>query len=172
MVKMKENISKFHVPRWEELPNIDLYLDQVVNFIEDTLSAYMINDTNIKKEEEASKIITKTMVNNYVKQGLLDAPEKKKYNRKHIAFLFVICILKQVYSISDINFLIKSAIQDKSVEECYNSFCNELENAISLTFFGKELIKSPKQDSKKYLLRNVCQSFASKLYVQNVFLNK
>ena len=91
---LEEVIMKIHIPRWNELPEIDLYLDQVVNYLEKYLAQYSVN-----KED---KIITKTMINNYVKQGIMPAPEKKKYSRAHIAYLMVICVLKQVYSISDI----------------------------------------------------------------------
>ena len=96
---LEEVIMKIHIPRWNELPEIDLYLDQVVNYLEKYLTQYSAN-----KED---KIITKTMINNYVKQGIMPAPEKKKYSRAHIAYLMVICVLKQVYSISDIGKLIE-----------------------------------------------------------------
>ena len=88
-----EKIIKHHLPRWNELPEIDLYLDQVVNYLEKYLGILSSNDDD--------KIITKTMINNYVKQGIMPAPEKKKYGKTHIAYLMVICILKQVYSISE-----------------------------------------------------------------------
>ena len=90
-----EKIIKHHLPRWNELPEIDLYLDQVVNYLEKYLGILSSNDDD--------KIITKTMINNYVKQGIMPAPEKKKYGKTHIAYLMVICILKQVYSIGEIN---------------------------------------------------------------------
>ena len=94
----QEIITKIHIPRWNELPEIDLYLDQVVNYLEKHLGQYNVN--------EEDKIITKTMINNYVKLGIMPAPEKKKYSREHIAYLIVICVLKQIYSISDIGKLI------------------------------------------------------------------
>ena len=64
-----EKIIKHHLPRWNELPEIDLYLDQVVNYLEKYLGILSSNDDD--------KIITKTMINNYVKQGIMPAPEKK-----------------------------------------------------------------------------------------------
>ena len=72
-----EKIIKHHLPRWNELPEIDLYLDQVVNYLEKYLGILGSNDDD--------KIITKTMINNYVKQGIMPAPEKKKYGKTHIA---------------------------------------------------------------------------------------
>ena len=113
-----ETIMKIHIPRWNELPEIDLYLDQVVNYIEKYLGQY-----NVNKED---KIITKTMINNYVKQGIMPAPEKKKYSREHIAYLIVICVLKQVYCISDIGKLIALTIQYFELSKAYNRFCANL----------------------------------------------
>lgn len=162
----KKNLAnQFHIPRWEELPNIDLYLDQTVTILETYLKDFIGN-----KEE---KIITKTMINNYVKLGVLEPPEKKKYNKKHIATLFVLCILKQIYSINDITQLIKVALDvSSSMEIAYNKFCSSLEKAIMLTFEAKEYNDDAHMTEEKYLLKNVVQSFANKLYVEKNFLYK
>ena len=162
--KKKINIINFHIPRWEELPDIDLYSDQTVTILENYLSNYIGN-----KDE---KIITKSMINNYVKQGVIGAPIKKKYSKSHIAQLFVICILKQVYSISDISELIKLAISTSSIEVSYNKFCNYLEDAIELVFAGKEYINDNSIGKEEYLLKYVVLSFANKLYVEKEFLHK
>ena len=93
-----EDIKKFHMPRWNELPEIDLYLDQVVTFIE----KYLLDYVQYENDEKENKIITKTMINNYVKQEVIEPPIKKKYNRNNIAYLLDISIIKKVYSIIDI----------------------------------------------------------------------
>mgnify|MGYP005777608667 CR=1 FL=1 len=160
----QENFSKFHMPRWNELPDIDLYLDQVVNYLERYLANYSVN-----KED---KIITKTMINNYVKQGIMPAPEKKKYNRSHIAYLLVICILKQVYSINDIGKLISLTIMSFELSKVYNRFCANLEISIKNVFTRKEFPNVEKMTEEQYLLKNVVQAFADKLYVEMKFLNK
>ena len=160
----QENFFFFHMPRWNELPDIDLYLDQVVNYLERYLANYSVN-----KED---KIITKTMINNYVKQGIMPAPEKKKYNRSHIAYLLVICILKQVYSISDIGKLISLTIKSFELSKAYNRFCANLEISIKNVFTRKEFPNVEKMTEEQYLLKNVVQAFADKLYVEMKFLNK
>lgn len=170
MDSMIAEITKFHIPRWEELPDFELYLDQLVTLLENYLSSYIKNDIDVNGKE--SKIITKTMINNYVKQGILDAPIKKKYNKLHIAKLFVICILKQVYSIHDIHQLIKLAIQTVSVENAYNRFCSELEKSIYITFQVDLPTLKENITQEQYILKNVVQSFANKLYVEKVFLKK
>lgn len=162
--KEQENVVKIHIPRWNELPEIDLYLDQVVNYIEKYIGQY-----NVNKED---KIITKTMINNYVKQGIMPAPEKKKYSRSHIAYLIVICVLKQVYSISDIGKLISLTIQYFELSKAYNRFCANLEVSVMNVFSRKEFPNTEKMTEEQYLLKNVVQSVADKLYVEKKFLNK
>ena len=66
---MEKYIQDFHIPTWEELPDIDLYLDQVVTFIDKYLNNYIYTDTESNGE---GKILTKTMINNYVKQKIID----------------------------------------------------------------------------------------------------
>ena len=161
---IEEIIMKIHIPRWNELPEIDLYLDQVVNYLEKYLSQYSTN-----KED---KIITKTMINNYVKQGIMPAPEKKKYGKSHIAYLMVICILKQVYSIGDIGKLISETTKYFELSKAYNRFCANLEISVKNAFTRKQFPNIEKMTEEQYLLKNVVQSVADKLYVEMKFLDK
>ena len=73
------------LPRWEELPDLDLYMDQVLSLIHRYLG---------REESPDGKVLTSSMVNNYVKMRLMPAPEKKKYSRVHLAYLIAICVLK------------------------------------------------------------------------------
>ncbi len=164
-LNLDEEIKKFHLPRWNEIPEIDLYIDQVVSLLQNYLSNYIKSDN-----EKDNNIITKTMINNYVKHGVVKAPINKKYSKEHIAYLFVIFILKQIYSIDEISKLIKLAIKTSPVDIAYNRFCSELEKAIKMTFTGESYINNDKLSKEQYLLRNVVQSFANKLFVQKTFL--
>ena len=77
IIEFGKDILEFHIPRWEELPDIELYMDQVITFIENNLSIYpFIN---------SEKIITSSMINNYVKLNLIPKPIKKKYNKTHFS---------------------------------------------------------------------------------------
>lgn len=156
------DISKFHIPLWEELPSIDLYMDQVLNYIDDSLSLY-VKDENL---------ITKTMINNYVKNGVIDAPIKKKYNKLCIAELIVICILKQVYSINDIKNLIALALRTSPADISYNKFCNVLTESLNSTFNGTVYSSDKILSQEQYILKNVVQSFVNKLYVQVKYLKQ
>ena len=77
-----------------EIPNIDLYMDQVTTFMEEHLQS--------SKRYPDDKILTKTMINNYTKNNLLPPPVKKKYSKEHIYVLTFIYYLKNILSISDI----------------------------------------------------------------------
>ena len=157
-------LVKHKLPYWDELPEIDLYMDQVIVLMEKYLSFHKTNENDT--------IITHSMINNYVKQGILPAPEKKKYNKTHLAYLMVICVLKQVYSISDIGKLISLTIQYFEISKAYNRFCANLEISIKNVFTRKEFPHIEKMTEEQYLLKNVVQSVADKLYVEMKFLNK
>ena len=81
-----------------DVPNIDLYMDQVTTFMDEHLS-------DVKRHED-DKILTKTMINNYTKNNLLPPPVKKKYSKEHIYVLTFIYYLKNILSISDIQKLL------------------------------------------------------------------
>ena len=102
----------------------------------------------------------------------MPAPEKKKYSKSHVAYLIVICVLKQVYSISDIGKLISLTIQYFELSKAYNRFCANLEVSVKNVFARKEFPNTEKMTEEQYLLKNVVQSVADKLYVENTFLIK
>ena len=81
-----------------DIPNIDLYMDQVTTFMEENLAS--------TKRHEDDKILTKTMINNYAKNKLLPPPEKKRYSREHLLMLIFIYYFKNILSISDIQTLL------------------------------------------------------------------
>lgn len=121
-LKFSEFISEFHIPRWEELPDIELYMDQVVTFIENNISIFSIS-TN-------EKIITPSMINNYVKLNLIPKPVKKKYNKTHLAYLIAISILKHVFTIQEVRDGINFQAKLDGQKMAYNSFCEEQEKAL------------------------------------------
>lgn len=164
------SINNFHIPRWDELPNVDLYLDQVVSLVNSCLSPYIFfNDSYSKSENE---LLTKTMINNYVKHNLIEAPIKKQYSKVQLAKLFVICVLKQVYSMQDINDLIKIAITDSDLKTAYDKFCRLFEQALLCTYTRKDFIDKYSSSDNLYLLKSVLLSCSYKIYVKNIALKK
>ena len=92
-----QNISSLSYIKPEDLPNIDLYMDQVTTFMEGQLAS--------TKRYPEDKVLTKTMINNYAKNSLLPSPEKKKYSRDHLLVLIFIYYFKNILSINDIQTL-------------------------------------------------------------------
>ena len=89
-----ESLSKMEYVKSSEIPNIDLYMDQVLTFMNGHLED--------AKRYENDKIMTKTMINNYAKNHLLPSPDKKKYSKEHIMVLMFIYYFKNILSIGDI----------------------------------------------------------------------
>ena len=81
------------LPEWDEMPKIDFYLDQVIALVNQYLGFFVY-------DPEEEKLLTPSMVNNYVKLRLIPAPVRKKYGRRHIALLLMICTLKQSVSMA------------------------------------------------------------------------
>ena len=93
-----QRLAKLNYIKPGDVPNIDLYMDQVTTFMDEHLS-------DVKRYED-DKILTKTMINNYTKNDLLPLPVKKKYSKEHIYVLTFIYYLKNILSISDIQKLL------------------------------------------------------------------
>ena len=100
-------------PKWSELPSIDLYLDQVLLYV------YQLDSSSIVDDEKG---LTAAMINNYVKNGHLDKPIKKKYNRRQLARLIVITCLKNVFAIQEVSKTISSLTKDGDSETMYDNF--------------------------------------------------
>lgn len=95
-----ESLDRVHHIKLEDIPNIDLYMDQVTTFMESKLRSTVRNPGQ-------DKILTKTMINNYAKNNLLPPPVKKKYSREHVLMLIFIYYYKGILSINDIQTLLK-----------------------------------------------------------------
>ena len=87
----------------EDIPGIDLYMDQVTTFMESRLGSSRRNETD--------KVLTKTMINNYAKNDLLPPPQKKKYSKEHLILMIFIYYFKGFLSMQDIRFLLQPLSQ-------------------------------------------------------------
>lgn len=99
-----ESLSRISYIKLEDIPNIDLYMDQVTTFMNSHLAS--------SKRNPDDKILTKTMINNYAKNQLLPPPEKKKYSKEHQLLLIFIYYFKNILSIQDIQDLLFSITRD------------------------------------------------------------
>lgn len=110
-----ERTEQYRSVEWDRLPEIYLYMDQVLT--------YMNKQLEPLERAEGAAPLTSSMINNYVKDGVLPRPEQKKYSREHLAMLTVICMLKPVLAIPDINMLLKGLREDDSTANMYDRFC-------------------------------------------------
>ncbi|PHV70106.1 hypothetical protein CS063_12435 [Sporanaerobium hydrogeniformans] len=155
------NILEFHCPRYNELPTIDLYVDQVILFISEILTPFYL--------DEDDKILTNAMINNYVQQGIVSPSTNKKYSKNHMMYLIVVCVFKKMLSIHEICALIKIQIETYPIHVAYDYFCTDLENCIQATFSPNGIpmphIASKKTDQTR-LIRSTVLAFCNKLYIQ------
>jgi len=156
----KDELRAYHCPRWNELPDIELYMDQVVALIDKYAAPFA--------EDKTMKVITKTMINNYVKQKKIDPPQNKRYNRKHLAFFMVVSILKRFMSLSEIGEGIRKVREAYTSEEAYDLFCGILEKSIIHVFDEKDdfeikISELPEHTAVIYL---VTRGFANMLYAR------
>ena len=113
--------SIFSYPKWEDIPNIDLYLDQVLLYV---------NQVCAPISPDKEKGLTASMVNNYVKHGYLTKPDKKKYQRKQIARLIAITTLKSVFSIQEITQTLNTLQTQASSDQLYDAFVDYMNHGI------------------------------------------
>ena len=117
-----KDILNIRLPRWSDFPPFELYIDQVISFLCERLEPFNCN--------QGEPLITQSMINNYVKNGVLHPPVKKKYNRTHLAKLVVICIVKRMLPLSSISEAITVMSRAFDIEEGYNLLCDEIEYEI------------------------------------------
>ncbi len=165
MVTDKSEIMNYHLPRWHELPELDLYMDQIISIIDKYLSIF-------RPEDPEDKLMTPAMINNYVKQRLVSPPAGKKYDRPKVAFFLVTALLKRVMSFSELAELKGMELEAYSPEEVYNLFCSELESAIHYVFGGGVNPISPVPQGEHIkehsAVRAAAVAFANKFYLQQL----
>ncbi|MDD5946000.1 MAG: DUF1836 domain-containing protein [Clostridia bacterium] len=120
--KMKKSISDFRLPRYDEIANVGLYLEQVVKYI------------NIYLRPLGQVEITASMISNYVKQKLVEAPVKKQYYAEHIARFILIAIMKLVVTLDDIRLMFNIQRMGYEFKMSYDYFCDEFENRLKYAF--------------------------------------
>lgn len=109
-----DSIEQFSLPTWEQLPQLELYMDQVILLLRQYLSPLHL--------EEDDKLITTSIINNYVRMKIIPPPVKKKYSRVHMASLIMICILKKSLSISCIQRMLPDEQNEDTLQPLYHDF--------------------------------------------------
>ena len=143
-------IENTKMPKYKKLPDVPLYMDQIVNYIKD-----MLESLGIEEQNE----ITSFMINNYVKANIIDRPKDKKYSKTQLAYIIAIVFLKKVTSISNVSLVVNASKEnDKNndyIEKKYDYFCKLFEENLSETLKYVKLSldtmqKKVKQNTKKF----------------------
>ena len=153
--EIRSSVTDFSLPRYNDIPNVGLYLEQVVKYISEYLAPL------------GSFSLTSSMVSNYVKKGLVENPVKKQYNREQIAYIFFIAVAKNVLSMEDISLLFEMQHKTYEQKRAYDYFCSEFENVLDYVFGIKEHLDNIGTDNNdtKTMLRNTIIAVAYKVYL-------
>ena len=156
--KLSETIRSFRMPRYHELPNEGLYLEQTTQYINSILSSLGI-------------VLTSSMISNYVKKGIIASPIKKLYYAEQIAYLFYIAIAKNVLSMEHIIMLRKMQERSYPKEVAYDYLCDEFENVLFHVFGLKDTIEDIGQTktNEKALFREVIISATNSIHLTCCF---
>ena len=154
--KIADSFRSFRLPRYEEIPDSGMYLEQTAKYICEFLYPVLGN------------AITTSMISNYVKKDLIDNPVKKQYNREQIAYLIFIAIAKNVMSLDGlINFI---ALQKRtySLQTAYNYFCDQFEATLFFTAEVNDTMDIVGEDTadEKKLLFSCIVAVTQKIYLE------
>ncbi len=158
--KIAEPVGIFHLPKYEDIPDVGLYLEQTVKYI------------NSYFEHFEGMNLTASMVSNYVKKGLIASAVKKLYYREQIAYLIFIAVAKNVLSMENLNLFISIQKQSYPINVAYDYFCAELENIMEFVFGLKHTlddIGSHGETEEKVMLRSTITAAAHKIYLECCF---
>ena len=158
-VKIAEPARIFRLPKYEDIPDVGLYLEQTVKYI------------NSYFESFDSMNLTASMVSNYVKKGLVANAVKKQYYRDQIAYLIFIAVAKNVLSMENLNLFITMQKESYTTQKAYEYFCAELENVMEYVFGLKDTLSTVGEDDteEKVMLRNTIIAAAHKIYLDCCF---
>ena len=134
--EIEHGLTNYSLPYWDMLPDIDLYMDQVVSVVTKCLE---VPSTTM----DFHRSITPSMINNYVKLGIIPAPVRKKYSRIHLAYLLIICTLKQTLDMSTIQQIIPVGLDEQAVRKTYDSFVKNQHKAFNYVFTQTREVANP-----------------------------
>ena len=157
--KIQPAVQHFRLPRYQELPTVELYLDQTTELLNEHLA--ILGDVKI----------TSSMISNYVKHHLIRRPIKKRYGADQIAELFFIAVAKNVMSLNDLKAALKIQRASYATATAYDYFAEELENVLAYVFGLKANLATigEEQSEYKHMLRNIIKAASYKIYVDQCF---
>lgn len=154
--QIADSIRNFRLPRYHEIPNVGLYLEQATKYVCEYLAPL------------GEYSLTPSMISNYVKKGLIANPVKKQYGREHIAYLFFIAVAKSVLSLDALTGFIKLQQQTYTLPKAYDYFAEEFETLLRFTFELQDTIEMSGEDNtdEKRLLFTCIVAAVQKVYLE------
>ena len=134
--RWEKYLEQYHLPAWDQIPNFGLYMEQVILLLRQYLD-YLPPEL---KEEE---FITSAAINNYVRTKIMPEPVKKRYYRVHIAYLLVICTLKQGLSIALIQRVLPMGLAEEQVREIYTRYAEQHKKSARFFIEQVRLVAGP-----------------------------
>ena len=156
-LQVSQSVRDFRFPRYNEIPNMGLYLDQATKYVCEYLAPL------------GEYTLTPSMISNYVKKGLIANPVRKQYGREQIAYLFFIAIAKSVLSLDALTGFIKVQQSSYALPKAYDYFCEQFEELLRFTFElqdNLEMVGEDNTDEKRLLFTCIVAA------VQKVSLEK
>ena len=159
--KISQSIQNFKLPRYDDLPEVELYLDQTTAYISERLE--ILGDVKL----------TSSMISNYVKHKIIRRPVKKRYAADQIAELFFIAVAKNVMQLSDLKAAIELQRRTYSTKVAYNYFVEELENILPYVFGLKTDLDEIGNEHTEYqrMLHNIIMAVSYKAYIDKYYAN-
>lgn len=159
--KISQSIQNFKLPRYDNLPEVELYLDQTTAYISERLE--ILGDVKL----------TSSMISNYVKHKIIRRPVKKRYAADQIAELFFIAVAKNVMQLSDLKAAIELQRRTYSTKVAYNYFVEELENILPYVFGLKTDLDEIGNEHTEYqrMLHNIIMAVSYKAYIDKYYAN-
>ena len=127
LTRWQNYMENFRLPAWEELPDMELYMDQVVSLV----NRYL----DLIPHDEKNPVLTASAVNNYVRLKFMPAPVRKRYGRRHLACVIMICALKQSLTLAEIQKILPPEATDEQMRRIYNDFVGRMVTTTAL-FIG------------------------------------
>ena len=165
LAQWEGQLSAFNLPGWDTFPSLPLYMDQVILLLNQYLT--------LLPEQTSEKLVTPAMINNYVKLKIIPPPIRKRYDRKHLAYLVIVCVCKQILNTNDIKKMIPVSLSEEEIRTVYGDFITAFSEIQQ--YFRQEVRKavqpvfSEKNEPVTYLLfRTAAAANLTKLLTEEI----
>lgn len=161
LVRWKKYMENYRLPAWDALPDMELYMDQVVVLVCRYLDLF--------PHSEENPVLTPSTINNYVRLKAMPPPLKKRYSRRHLAYVIIICALKQSMTLTEIQKLLPPDLTDGEMQALYDRFVASVHATTNIfishisTMAEQELVPGNEYGCASLLLHSAVSSMLYKL---------